>query len=148
MLDHHSFPQALPPRLGLVVGAGLLLQTFFGLDTDGARPFPQHALRAQGAGLTGGGGKYEASSRTGFGRAIVVRRLPRRTAHFLLLNPFHPRSICAIIRPTDRVFATGATGRNQRQIAFTWGSFLTHSDNGQVTLRFGGYRKCESVSLP
>jgi hypothetical protein len=48
MLDHHPFPQALPPRFGLVVGAGLLLQTFFGLDADGARSFPQHALRAQG----------------------------------------------------------------------------------------------------
>jgi hypothetical protein len=44
MLDHHPFPQDLPPRFGLVVGAGLLLQTFFGLDADGARPFPQHAL--------------------------------------------------------------------------------------------------------
>ena len=46
MLDHHPFPQDLPPRFGLVVGAGLLLQAFFGLDADAARSFSLHALRA------------------------------------------------------------------------------------------------------
>src|SRR5208283_1380068 len=85
MLYHHPFSQALAPRLGLVVGAGLLLQAFLGLDSNGARPFPPHALGAQGAGLTGGGGKHEASTMTFSRRPIVVRRLPRWTAHFHLL---------------------------------------------------------------
>src|SRR6266481_9387471 len=30
MFYHHPLAQALPPRLGLVMGAGVLLQTFFG----------------------------------------------------------------------------------------------------------------------
>ena len=40
MLHHHSFPQTLPSRRSLVVGPGLLLQGFFGLDADRARPLP------------------------------------------------------------------------------------------------------------
>jgi hypothetical protein len=63
----------------------LLLQGFFGLDADRARPLPTHTLRTQRTALTGGGSKLEASALTFSGRPIIVRRLPRGAAHFHLL---------------------------------------------------------------
>src|SRR5216683_2815474 len=82
MFHHHPLAQALPPRLGLVMGAGLLLQSFFGLDADTPRPLPTDALRAQGTGLTSGLRKKELAPSTFSGGAIVARGLARRAAHF------------------------------------------------------------------
>jgi hypothetical protein len=80
MFHHHPLAQALPPRLGLVMGAGLLLQSFFGLDTDTLRPLPTDALRAQGTGLTTGLGKKKLAPSTFSGGAgypwLVIRYTP------------------------------------------------------------------------
>jgi hypothetical protein len=64
-----------PARLGLVMGAGLLLQSFFGLDADTPRPLPTEALRAQGTGLTTGLGKNKLAPSTFSGGAILARTL-------------------------------------------------------------------------
>src|SRR6266436_3126265 len=71
MFYHHPLAQALPPRLGLVMGAGVLLQSFFGLDADTPRPSPTDALRAQGTGLTTGLGKKKLAPSTFFPRPVV-----------------------------------------------------------------------------
>src|SRR6266446_5317201 len=86
MFYHHPLAQALPPRLGLVMGAGVLLQSFFGLDADTPRPLPTDALRAQGTGLTTGLGKKKLAPSTFFGGAIVARTLACRATHFHLIQ--------------------------------------------------------------
>ena len=48
MFHHHPLAQALPPRLGLVMGAGLLLQSFFGLDANTARPLARGRIASAG----------------------------------------------------------------------------------------------------
>jgi hypothetical protein len=73
------------PGLGLVVSPGLLLQGLFGMNANRARPLSAHTLPAQEAGLTGGCEKHKASALTFSRRPIVVRRQPRRAAHFPLL---------------------------------------------------------------
>ena len=86
MFHHHTLAQALPSRLGLVMSAGLLLQSFFGLDANTPRPLAADALRAQGTGLTSGRSKKELAPSTVSGGAIIARALARRTTHFHLLQ--------------------------------------------------------------
>jgi hypothetical protein len=49
MFHHHPLAQALPARLGLVMSAGLLLESFFGWDANTPWPSAADALRSQGA---------------------------------------------------------------------------------------------------
>src|SRR5260370_40531029 len=86
MFHPHPLAQALPSRLGLVMSAGLLLQSFFGLDANPPRPSAADALRSQGARLTRGRSKKELAPSTVSGRAIIARALARRAAHFHLLQ--------------------------------------------------------------
>src|ERR1700722_16289780 len=86
MFRHHPLAQTLPPRLGLVMGAGLLLQSFFGLDADTPRPLPTDALRAQGAGLTTALEKNKLAPSIFSGGAIVARTLACRAMHFHLIQ--------------------------------------------------------------
>src|SRR5512140_1204789 len=125
MFHHHPLAQTLPPRLGLVMGAGLLLQSFFGLDADTPRPLPTHALRAQGTSLTTGLGKKKLPPSTFSGGAIVARTLAGRATHF------HPIQI-------DLKLTLGKT------ISVVTGRHLGRQDSFFV--RKGSPRRAASVS--
>jgi hypothetical protein len=72
-------------RAKCAMGAGLLLQSFFGLDGDTPRPLPADALRSQRTGLTSGLRKKELAPSTVSDAAIIARGLARRAAHFHLI---------------------------------------------------------------
>src|SRR6516164_11823689 len=82
MLHHHPLAQALPPHLGLVMGARLLLEPLFGLNRNRTGALPFHAARSEGTGLTIGRRKSEASPAAFPSGAIIARRLPRRATCF------------------------------------------------------------------
>src|SRR5580704_348374 len=125
MFHHHPLAQALPPRLGLVMGAGLLLPSFFGLDTDTPRPLPTDALRAQGTGLTSSLRKKELAPSTFSGGVIVARGLACRATHFHLIQ-------------IDRKLTLGKT------ISVVIGRHLGRQDSFFV--RKGSPRRAASVS--